>query len=270
MVFIGCILVAGSFNLFFDAFNISPGGVTGLAMIFNHLTGISVGSWVLLMNLPLAVIAYVRLGRAIIFSTIITVITFSLLVDFTAWLPSPVDDMLLASLCGGALMGLGLGMIFRGGATTGGTAIAGKLLLQYKPHIKLGKIMLGLDGVIIGANAFVFRNFSLAVYAFIGMYIATRIMDTILYGFDFATLTYVVTDKHDEIGNAIKTKLLRGVTYLDATGGYTGDKKKVVFCAIKRGQLTDLRRLVMQADPAAFLIVTEGHQIFGEGFNKGL
>jgi len=160
-------------------------------------------------------------------------------------------------------------LVFRGGATTGGSDIASKLLLTVRPHLRMGKIVLALDGFVIGLTAFVFRDFSLAVYAFIAMFIASRIMDSVLYGLDFATLTYIISERHREIGEAIQTRLGRGVTYLEATGGYTGGHKRVVLCAIKRGQLTALRGVVSELDPHAFLIVTEGHQIFGDGFLSG-
>ena len=266
LIVVGCFFFAIAFNLFFDHFHISPGGVSGLSMILSHFTGLGVGIGIILMNIPLVIIAYLRIGKMFILSSAAAVVLSSLLIDLTAWLPSPLEDTLLAALCGGVLMGVGLGLIFRGGASTGGSAIASKLLLTAQPHLKMGKILLAIDSLVIGLTAFVFRDFALAVYAFIAMFIASRIMDSVLYGLDFATLTYIISDKHQEIGNAIQTGLGRGVTYLEAQGGYKGQSKRVVLCAIKRGQLTALRGVVSQLDPGAFLIVTEGHQIFGDGF----
>ncbi|MCL2579701.1 MAG: YitT family protein [Oscillospiraceae bacterium] len=265
-IVLGCTLFALSFNLFFDPFRISPGGVTGLAMVISHLTGLPVGVGVLLMNIPLVLIAFLKLGVGIILSSALAIAVLSAMIDLTAGVIPPVDDLLLAALCGGILSGVALGLIFRGGATTGGTAIAGKLLQHSRPHIKMGKIILGLDGFVVGLTAFVFRDFSLAVYAMISLYLTARVMDAILYGFDFATVTYVISDRYQEIGGAIQAGLDRGVTYLEATGGYKGNNKRVILCAIKRNQVTDLRSLVTKIDPDAFLIVTEGHQIFGDGF----
>ena len=269
LICVGSFLFALSFNLFFDPFFISPGGVAGLAMIFSHFTGLGVGVYIIMMNIPLVVLTYMKMGKGIILSSAVTIALFSLMIDLTAGLTSPVEDKLLAALCGGVLIGVGLGFIFRGGATTGGTAIASKLLLYYHPHLRLGKIILALDGLVVGITAFVFRDFSLAVYAFIALYLASRIMDAVLYGFDYATLTYVISDKHAEIGEAIKERLERGVTYLEAAGGYRGNHTRVVLCAVKRGQLSALRKILEELDPQAFLIVTEGHQIFGSGFLSG-
>ncbi|MCL2857035.1 MAG: YitT family protein [Oscillospiraceae bacterium] len=269
LIIVGCVLYAFAFNLFFDPFRISPGGVSGLSMILSYFTGLSVGTGIILMNIPLVIMAYMRLGKIFILSTAVATALSSVLIDLTAWVSPPVDDLLLASLCGGVLIGVGLGLVFRGGATTGGSDIASKLLLSVRPHLRMGKIVLGIDGFIIGLTAFVFRDFSLAVYAFIALYIAAKILDSVLYGLDFATVTYIISEQHQEIGAAIQTRLGRGVTYLEAEGGYKGGSKRVVLCAIKRGQLTALRGVVGDLDPHAFLIVTEGHQIFGDGFLSG-
>ena len=270
LILVGCFIYAASINLFFEPFRISPGGVTGISIVLNHyFPSLSVGTGIIMMNIPLVIAAYLKLGRVFILSTAIATALSSVFIDLGGWLASPVDDLMLAALCGGVTIGAGLGLVFRGGATTGGTDIASKLLLHRRPHLKLGKIVLLLDGLVVGLNAFVFGDFSLAVYALIAIYLATRVMDAILYGFDFATLTYIISDKYAEIGKAIQTRLGRGVTYLEATGGYTDTYKRVVLCAVKRGQITALRGIVQEIDAGAFLIVTEGHQIFGDGFLPG-
>ena len=264
----GCVLMAASFVLFFNPFHISPGGVSGLAMIISHFTGTGAGMWVILMNIPLATLAFLKFGWKLIASTIVCIVLFSALIDLFAWLPTPVEDIMLAALCGGALVGLGVGLVFRAGATTGGTTIASKVLLIYKPHIKMGVALLALDSIVIVLTAAVFADFALAVYAFISMLLAAKIIDAVLYGFDYATLVYIVSPEHEQIGSAIQARLARGVTYLRSQGGYSGKQGHVVLCAIKRGQLTALRDVVSEVDPQAFLIVTEGHQIFGSGFSS--
>jgi len=266
LIIIGCTLFALAFNLFFDPFRISPGGVSGLSMILSHFTGLSVGTGIILMNIPLVIMAYLRIGKMFILSTALATALSSVLIDTTTWVPTPVDNLLLASVCGGVLIGTGLGLVFRAGATTGGADVAGRLLLTRWPHLRLGKMILMIDGFVISLTALVFRDFSLAVYAFIAIFIATRIMDSVLYGLDFATVTFIISERHQEIGAEIQASLGRGVTYLEAAGGYKDERKRVVLCAIKRGQLTALRGVVSELDPHAFLIVTEGHQIFGDGF----
>jgi uncharacterized membrane-anchored protein YitT (DUF2179 family) len=132
----------------------------------------------------------------------------------------------------------------------------------------MGQVVMIVDGVIICLSAAVFRDFSLAVYALIGLALCGKVMDSILYGFDFATLTYIISDRPYEIGKALQEQLERGVTYLEGQGGYTMKPKKVIVCAVKRGQVAALRNIIDTMDPNAFLIVTDGHQIFGDGFIK--
>lgn len=266
LVGIGCLLYALSFNLFFDPFRISPGGVSGIAMIISYLTGFPAGMAILLMNVPLIILAWVKIGPDFIVSTAVATAVSSLLIDLTARIPTPVEDYMLATLCGGVLIGIGMGMILRGGATTGGTDIVSKLVWLHRPHLKMGQVVLAVDGAVVLLSALVFRDFALAVYAILGIYICGKLMDTILYGFDFSTLTYIISDRYMEIGDAIQERLERGITYLEAQGGYAGTPKKVILCAIKPKEVPALRAIIEEFDPGAFFIVTEGQRIFGDGF----
>jgi len=268
LIAVGCLLYALAYNLFLDPFKISPGGVSGLAMVIGHLTGFPAGVAIILMNIPLIILAYLRMGAGFILNTAIATLLSSTLIDLTAWMPSPVDDPLLAAVCGGVLIGAGLGFIMRMGATTGGTDIVSRLVQAARPHLKMGQVVMIVDGVIICLSAAVFRDFSLAVYALIGLALCGKVMDSILYGFDFATLTYIISDRPYEIGKALQEQLERGVTYLEGQGGYTMKPKEVIVCAVKRGQVAALRNIIDTMDPNAFLIVTDGHQIFGDGFIK--
>ncbi len=268
LIAIGCLLYALAYNLFLDPFKISPGGVSGLAMVIGHLTGFPVGIAIILMNVPLIILAYLRLGASFIISTAVATFLSSILIDLTAWMPTPVEDPLLAAVCGGVLIGAGLGFILRMGATTGGTDIVSKLLQVARPHLKMGQIVMVVDGAIVCLSSLVFQDFSLVVYALIGLTLCGKVMDAILYGFDIATLTYIISDRHYEIGKELQEQLGRGVTYLEAQGGYTLSPKKMIVCAVKRGQVTALRSIINNIDPTAFLIVTEGHQIFGDGFQR--
>jgi len=268
LIAVGCLLYALAYNLFLDPFKISPGGVSGLAMVIGHLTGFPAGVAIILMNIPLIILAYLRMGAGFILNTAIATLLSSTLIDLTAWMPSPVDDPLLAAVCGGVLIGAGLGFIMRMGATTGGTDIVSRLVQAARPHLKMGQVVMIVDGVIICLSAAVFRDFSLAVYALIGLALCGKVMDSILYGFDFATLTYIISDRPYEIGKALQEQLERGVSYLEGQGGYTMKPKKVIVCAVKRGQVAALRNIIDTMDPNAFLIVTDGHQIFGDGFIK--
>jgi len=266
------LLCAGSFmfalaiSLFLEPFHISPGGVAGMAIIVSYLTDISTGAGMIVMNAPLVIITFIKMGKGVIIKTAVAVAISSVVVDLIARVPPPVDYPLLAAFAGGIFLGAGLGLVFRGGGTVGGTTIASKLVLHYKPHLRAGKTIFIMDAFVVVLTAVVFRDFALAVYAVIALFIASWIMDYILYGLDFATVTYIISDNYEEIGAAIQNRMGRRITYLDAAGGYRGTHKRVILCAVKPGELTSLRNIIEETDPQSILIVTQGHQIFGGGF----
>ena len=202
LIALGCLLYAG-LQPVLDPFKISPGGVSG-HMVIGHLTGFPVGIAIILMTVPLIILAYLRLGASFIISTAVATFLSSILIDLTAWMPTPVEDPLLAAVCGGVLIGAGLGFILRMGATTGGTDIVSKLLQVARPHLKMGQIVMVVDGAIVCLSSLVFQDFSLVVYALIGLTLCGKVMDAILYGFDIATLTYIISDRHYEIGKELQ------------------------------------------------------------------
>ncbi len=271
LIALGCACLALSFNLFFGPFRISPGGVSGVAMVLRALIGVPVGAASAMLNLPLLFLAGKRLGKGFVVWTAYATLFSSFLIDVSApLLPVliPPQETMLACLCGGVLIGTGVGLIVRNGATTGGSEIVSKLLQKKRPHLKMGTVMLLVDGAIVCLSAAVFGDFSLAVYALISIYICGRVMDLLLYGLDFATLTYIISDYPEQIAAGVMDEMQRGVTFLYAQGGYTGDSKRVLLIAIGRREIAQLRALIKRYDPAAFLIVTEGHQIYGDGFLK--
>ena len=176
----GSALNAIAIALFFEPFYISPGGISGIAIVLSHYTPLSVGVGIILMNSPLVVITWIKLGWRIIFSTAVTILLSSVAIDLLAAVPSPVNETIFAAFFGGVFIGAGMGLVFRGQATTGGTSIMGKLINHYKPHLKIGLTIMLLDGVIVVTNALVFRDFSLVIYAMIALYLAARVMDAIL------------------------------------------------------------------------------------------
>jgi len=264
----GCILFAVSFVLFLEPNLIAPGGISGLGMVINHLTGFPLGLSIILMNTPLLILAFIKFGAKFIASTLYATVLSSLLIDAgMQLLPAFTDDILLVSLYGGLLLGAGLGLVFAGGATTGGSDILSKLLRLRYPHVRLGRIMLVVDTVIIIICATVFRNINLALYAAISLYVSTIVIDAIIYGGDHAVLTYIISDRYREVGTAIQEELERGITYLCGTGGHTGAGKQVILCAVRRSESAALNEMVNTIDPDAFLIATEAHQVYGSGFS---
>lgn len=264
----GCLIFALAFDWFLEPMNINPGGFSGLAMVIRQFIKLPIGLWIILLNFPLVLTGLWKLGRKfILFSAYATVLS-SLLIDLFSCLPVFVEDPLLASLYGGLLLGAGMGLILLGGASTGGSDILSKILNCFFPHIRLGYLLLAIDITVISLSALVFGDLNRTLYAAITIYVNSVVVDLLLYGMDKAVLNYIMSEKWQEIGEAIKKQLQRGVTYIDAHGGYTGQARQVVMCAIRRNESVLLYDLVISIDPSAFIIANDSHQVYGYGFSQ--
>ena len=259
-------LYAAAIALFLDPNHLAPGGVSGIAIIINQLTQIPTGTLILIMNVPLMVLGMWKLGFKFLLSTLVAVISSSIFTNLLAPYGPLTTDPLLAACAGGGLLAVGMGLLFKLGATSGGTDILIRVIkLKYK-HLKTGSLFLITDCCVIAASALVFRNVDLALYAAIATILSSFCLDLVLYGRDEAKLVYLITDHEKAIANRLLEELEIGVTYLQGQGAYTRDNKKVILCAMQKRLLPRVQEIAMEEDPCAFLIVTSASEIFGEGF----
>lgn len=267
LIVIGAALYAAGFQFFFYSNDIITGGVTGISMIFNFLTGFPVGTMIIIINIPMFIIAWRQFGLRFMLGSLVGMFLSSILVDVFAMLNfSATSNFLLACIYGGLFTGIGLGLIYLAGVTTGGVDILAKIVRKSRPHINFGTLILAMDIVVIGSFALVFDKFESAMYAIIGMFISSRAIDMVLYGMNTSKLCYIISDETQEIQKAITLELDRGVTLLHGEGGYTGKTKEVIFCAIKKQQIAGVRRIIRKIDPNAFFVVTDAKDVFGDGF----
>ena len=247
---------------------ITLGGMTGLGQIIHAIVpAIPVGSAVIALNLPLFLLGWRLLGWKLLASSLFATAATSLGVDLLAACYSfPPMDPMLATLCGGALMGLSLGMVFSQGATTGGTDIVARLLKLRWPWLPLGKLILVPDGVVLALAALAFGRVEAALYGAVGLFVATRVMDTVLYGLDTSKVAYIISDRWEALAQVLLKEQDRGVTILRGQGAYTGRDKQVLMVAFKQRDIVQIKRTVHQLDPKAFLIVCDAHDVLGEGF----
>ncbi len=260
------LLYAAAIALFLDPNQLAPGGVSGIAIIVNHLLPIPTGTLILMMNIPLLLLGMWKLGFQFVLSTLVAVISSSIFTNLLAPYGPLTTDPLLAACAGGALLAVGMGLLFKLGATSGGTDILIRVIkLKYK-HLKTGSLFLITDCCVIAASALVFRNVDLALYAAIATILSSFCLDLVLYGRDEAKLVYLITDHEKTIANRLLEELEIGVTYLQGQGAYTRDNKKVILCAMQKRLLPRVQEIAMEEDPYAFLIVTSASEIFGEGF----
>ncbi len=267
---VGTVLYAAGFQFFLYPNNITSGGVVGTAMIVNQLTGLPVGVMTILLNIPLFLIAWRHFGLDFLVGSLFGMGLSSVLVDLFAGVGlSLTHDPMLAAVIGGVIKGAGLGVIYYVGATTGGIDIVVKILRKKLASVNFGTIMLLLDTVIIAAYAMVLGRYESAMYSLIAMYVATKVVDLVLYGIDNACLCYIISERTDDITRQIVSgPLHRGVTLLEGKGAYSGARRDVLMCVIKRPQLGQLKRLVRAEDEHAFFIVTNAKNVFGNGFES--
>lgn len=267
LIVIGAVLYAAGFQFFFYPNDIITGGVTGISMIFNFLTGFPVGTMIIIINIPMFFLAWRQFGVRFMIGSLVGMGLSSILVDVFAMMNlCATDNLLLACIYGGLFTGVGLGLIYLAGVTTGGVDIVAKLVRKKKPYFNLGTVILMMDIVVISSFALTFNKFESAMYAIIGMFISARAIDTVLYGLNTSKICYIISDENQKIQSAITQELQRGVTLLHGEGAYTGTPKKVIFCAIKKQQIADIRRIIRIIDPHAFFIVTDSKDVFGDGF----
>ncbi len=265
-----CVVYAMGYACFLAPNHLAPGGISGLAVILSHFFGVDNGILILALNLPLLAVGALVFGRRFFLSTAYATVVSSLFISAAALLPPqfrPVtDDLLTAGLSGGVLTAVGMGLIFRAGGTTGGTDIIVRLIGRRLPHIKTGVLFLAVDSLIVTLSAMVFGNIDLALYAAVALFVSTRVFDAVLYGTNAARLLLIVTEAPECVIGQATDVLGLGVTVLEARGGYTGEARTVLICAVKKPVFPAMRRLVLSVDPRAFLIVASADEIYGAGF----
>lgn len=264
---IGCALFALGFDLFLMPGGMNAGGLSGLAMVVVHLTDFSsVGLVTALFNIPLFILAGMKIGKKFFLGSFIGMAFSSVFIDMFAVLPVPEVEPLLGAVYGGVICGAGLGFVFAAGVSTGGSDIVVRLLkLKYR-HVPIGVISMSFDACVAILTGIVFRDVNAALYTGITIYITGKIIDMVVYSFDYSKVALIITKEYEQVAQMISDKLERGATYLHGEGTYSRKATKVVLTAVKKQQIAELKELVVDIDPDAFIIVQEAHQVLGDGF----
>ena len=265
-IVLGCLIGAAAYPLFLDPGRIAPGGLTGVAMILNHLYGWEIGVTSLILNIPLFIVGYRSMGRVFVWRSFAATVLFSLAIDLLKLPALPVEPV-LGTLYGGVLLGAGLGLILRGGATTGGTDMVARMVHRWLPFLSVGMFLFLIDCVVVLAAAF-FIGSAEALYALVCIFVSGKVVDAVMLGLSKDKACFVMTEKWERINERVLGEMERGVTLLDARGGYTGDRKPVVLCVLPPQEVARLKTIVREEDDAAFMFVTEAHEALGEGFSK--
>lgn len=268
---IGCVLYAVGISWFLDPNNLAPGGTTGIGIIISYLTGMKTGTLIFLINTPILLFGWWRFGTKFIVSTLYVTAISSFFMNIIEGYGIPAfglitEDLLLSGIAGGALLAMGMGIIFKHGGTTGGSDIIVRAVRQKYPYLKTGSIYLISDSIIITISAFVFQNVENALYAAITIVVSNFILDTVLYSGDRAHLLYIISEKSDDIAKRVLDEVDIGATNLYGEGAYTGEQKKVLMVVVRNYNYPKIREIVREEDEDAFLIVSGASEVFGYGY----
>jgi len=268
-IIVGCLLFALGFNLFLNPNNLNAGGISGLAMIFVELTKFGhVGTITILINLPLFLLGGAKIGRKFFIGSLLGMVVSSVGLDAFSLLPTPSVEPLLAALYGGVTCGVGLGMVFASGASTGGSDIIVRLLKLRWQHVPIGTISMVFDLTVATLTGLAFQDVSKALYSGVTIFVTGKIIDAVVYRFDYSKVALIITREHEAVAEQIGLQLDRGATFLQGQGSYSRKDTMVVLTAVKRQQVAELKKLVVELDPDAFIIVQEAHQVLGDGFAR--
>ena len=266
LVLLGLLAAAAAYRMYLIPNQVVNGGFTGVGQLLNHATGISVGLVNVALNVPLFLISMKSMGLRFGLRSLVSMVLLSALIDHIP-LPPATDDMLLASVYGGAISGIGFGLVLRGNATTGGTDMLASLLHRLVPMVKVSYAIFLFDGLVIIASAFVFEA-QAAMYGLISAFLCNVLIDLVLEGPNSAHTYFIISDKSAAIADKIMHEMDRGVTGLEAVGMYSRQHKQVLLCVVNRFEAMRLRRIVFEADPRAFVVANKAKEVLGEGFKS--
>ena len=264
---IGSALFALGFARFLIPNYINTGCISGLAMILREILGFgSIGTLTMLMNIPLFLIGGMKIGKRFFAGSLIGMVLSSVLMDLFALIPFATPEPLIGGLYGGVLCGAGLGLVFMAGASTGGSDILVRLLKKKYRNLPIGSISMMFDALVVLLTGLVFHDISKALYSGVVVFVSGQVIDAVVYRFDYSRVALIISKEHEKIAKAISDRLDRGATYLHGAGSYTHQDIEVVLAVVRKGQLAELKELVMDIDENAFVIVQEAHQVLGDGF----
>lgn len=265
---LGSLVYAVGQLFFIKPLHIPMGGVSGLALVANFLWGMPIGVVNIVLNIPLFFLGWRTMGREFFYKTAFATVVSSVFVDLLDPVLPPFNgEMLIAALYGGIIMGAGYGLIFRAGGTSGGIDIVSKWL-NGKKDIPVGSTNFVINLFVIVGSAIIYGNPDSALYAIVTSYISSMVIDKMVYGVDAQKSAMIITSKPKEVAHAVMEQLHRGCTGMDATGMYTGDKRTVLICAVRRHETGTLKRLILQQDEHAFMLISNISEVFGTNFKR--
>jgi uncharacterized membrane-anchored protein YitT (DUF2179 family) len=271
-IVLGCAIIGLSYSMFLIPHHFVPGGVSGLAIIINYFIKLPVGAMIIVLNIPIFVFGLRTMGKKYVLKSLAGMLISSVMIDafnLVLRIPSATDNKILASIYGGILLGIGLGIVFRGHASTGGSDIVGMVVSKYT-GISIGFGIMITDFIIISASGFAFRQLEAPLYGYIVLFISTKVIDMILEGWNYSKLVIITSNRTVEIEKFILNTLERSGTALKSRSLYLNREGEIILTVIHRKQLAELRDYIKEIDPQAFVIINDTYDVLGKGFKSTL
>lgn len=265
---VGTIIMAIGIELFLVPSQLSTGGFSGIATIGYYMTGISVGTIMLLLNIPLFIIAFFKVGRTFFVKTVIGTSLLSIFLNLLQAIKPITQDRFLAFIYGSVIVGIGTAIVLNANGSTGGTELLANVIKSYKPYLKTGTLIVILDTIVITANTIYFKDIEIALYSTLVIYVMGKVLDIFFEGIDFAKMVLIISPEWEKIAEGLSKNIKRGVTSLYGHGMYRNEDKNILLCVMSRAEVREARKVIKEIDPKAFLVITNAREVYGEGFKK--
>ena len=268
LLVIGCFVMACGTSFFLLPNQLSTGGFTGIATIFYYFFKFPLGTTMFVLNIPFFIWSYFRIGKKFILKSLIGTFTLSFFLNLLTEIPVMIEDKFLASIYGGIIIGLGLAIVLKSGASTGGSDLLIYLIRSYKPNFQASSIIVIIDVIIVGLNVIFFKNLEIGLYSAIAIYILGKIIDIAFEGINFTKIIFIISNKYGKIAKDIETKTDRGNTGIYTKGMYTNEDRMMLMCVGNRNEVAKIKKIALDIDKKAFIIITNAREIFGKGFKS--
>ena len=265
---IGCFIMASGTALFLLPNELSTGGFSGIATIFYYLLKLPMGATIFILNIPLFILGYIRIGKIFLSKSIIGTTLLSLFIDFLDEFMPLTQDKLLASVYGGILVGIGSAITLKATASTGGTDLMVYIVRSYKPHYYTSTLIIAIDIIIVGMNVIFLKNIEIGLYSAIAIYLMGKMIDIVFEGVNFTKIIFIVSKKYDEISREIDKKIDRGSTAIYARGMYTNADRMMLMCVASRSEISKIKQIATNIDRNSFIIISNAREAWGKGFKR--
>ncbi len=265
---LGSMIAAMGTSLFLLPNQLSSGGFSGIATILYYLFNIPMGTTIILLNIPVFILAFIREGKQFVLKTIVATFVFSEAINFFEKIEPVTNDKILASVYGGIIIGIGLALVFKGKSSTGGTDLIANIIVTYNNEVSIGNVLQILDIIVVILNIIFLGEIEIGLYSAIAIFLINKMLDLIFEGINFSKMIYIVSNEYEAIADVINREIKRGATGLYGKGMYTNEEKMIVMCVAKRKHIIKIKEISKQIDPNVFVIVTDAREVYGLGFKS--